>query len=106
MKPDAAENNGVISLMCVATTARSRRTQLYLQNLYRHPLFTQYIRIIALQVDTLIEREVGKSNVDAAEAREAQLRDLVIHGKAYDHAMLSELLKRERLTLREDVNRL
>ena len=40
--------------MCAAAISRSRRARLYLQNLYPLPVYTHFISIMALQVDTLV----------------------------------------------------
>lgn len=96
VKPASAENNGNISLMCAATITRGRRARLYLQNLYPLPVFCNFAKVMALQVETLTEREIGEDRQDAPEDAEERLRDAIIKAKLSDrvHTYLA--------TVRED----
>lgn len=95
LKPASAENNGALALMCATTITRSRRARLHLINLYPLPIYCHHVKIMALQVDTLIEHEVGEEMLQAPEDREEALRDAILGAKLIDRTSISELMKKD-----------
>jgi hypothetical protein len=89
VKPDSAENNAICNLMCAATVTQSRRARLYLINLYPLPIYCHHIKLMALQVDTLAESEVGEHRPEAPEER---LRDAVIKASSQNRTLIGDLL--------------
>jgi hypothetical protein len=91
VKPESAENNTTLNLMCAATINRSRRARLYLINLYPLPIYCHDIKLMALQVETLAEREVGEDRQDAPEDKEERLRDAMLMAKLSDRTLIRDL---------------
>lgn len=88
VKPDSAENNSTLNLMCAATINRSRRARLYLINLYPLPVYCHSIKLIALQVDTLTESEIGQDRDEAPADEEERLRDAIFKARLIDRNWL------------------
>lgn len=93
LKPEAGGNNSAVNLMCATTITRHQRARLYLQNLYPLATYGHFIRILALQVDQLAEREVGDGRINAPQDQEELLRDAIQRARLTDQTALSELLK-------------
>jgi hypothetical protein len=94
LKPESAENNGAISLMCATTITRALPARIHVLNLYPLPVYCHQIKLMAIQLDSLVEREVGTDNFDAPRDKEQALRERIIRGEATDRKALSELLKK------------
>ena len=84
VKPDSAENNSTLNLICAATISRSRRARLYLINLYPLPVYCHDIKLMALQVDALAESEIGQDRNEAPVDEEERLRDAIFKAKLID----------------------
>lgn len=95
VKPDAAENNATLNLMCAATIPRSRRARLYLLNLYPLPVYCHHIRLMALQVDALVEREAGEDQQEAPTDEQERLRDAIMKGKVTDGLHIAKLFDKD-----------
>lgn len=97
VKPEVAENSDTLSLMCAASIDRSRRARLSLINLYRLPIICFHVKMVALQVDTLVQYEVGRDGPapEDQEEREERLRTAILRAKLTDRPSISELMKEE-----------
>lgn len=93
VKPASAENNTSVGLMCAATIDRAQRARLYVMNLYPLPVFCHGIRLMALQLDSLSEHEVGEDVQNAPEDTEARIRDLATRARAVDRELLGRLFR-------------
>lgn len=91
VKPESAENNTTLNLMCAATIDRSRRARLYLMNLYPLPVFCHSIKLMALKIDSLAEREVGEDRQDAPEDKEDRLRNAIFTAKLFDRKWIRDI---------------
>jgi hypothetical protein len=94
LKPASAENNGTLSLMCAASISSSRRARLHLVNLYPLPVYCHHIKLMALQVDALVEHEVGEQRHEAPEDKEESFRDSILRAKLIDKASIRELMNK------------
>ncbi len=92
VKPSSAENNTNLNLMCAATIDRGRRARLYVLNLYPLPVYCHHIKLMALHLDSLVEREVGDDRMDAPEDRDEALRDAILKAKLVDRATIRDFL--------------
>lgn len=92
VKPDPGENNATLNLMCAATINRSRRARLYLINLYSVPVYCHAIKVMALQVDSLSEHELGQDRRDAPEDKEERLRDALLKAKISDRSLFTDVI--------------
>lgn len=91
VKPVSAENNTTLNLMCAATISRARRARLYLHNLYPLAVYCHSIKLMALEVDPLVERETGEDRQDAPEDEDDRLRDAILKAKLTDRLHISKL---------------
>lgn len=88
LKPDSAENNSTLNLMCAATISRSQRARFYLINVYPLPVYCHDIKLTALQVDTLIESEIGQDTNEAPADEEERLRDAIFKARVVDRKLM------------------
>lgn len=96
LTPESALNHETLNLMCAANVDRPRRARLYVQNLYPLPVYCNTSKIMALQLDTLVETERGEDRQDAPADEDERLRDALLKGVYRDH------LKHYLQTLRDD----
>lgn len=92
VKPESAENNTTVNLMCAATINRGRRARLYVINLYPLPIFCHDIKLMALQLDTLAETEEGEDRHDAPEDKADQLRDAILNARFRDRISIRDFI--------------
>jgi hypothetical protein len=90
VKPESAENNATLNLMCAATIDRTRPARLYLINLYPLRIYCHTIRLMALQLEALTETEVGDDREEMP-IRE-RLRDTIIQGRANHRELIKKLV--------------
>lgn len=92
VKPESAENNTNLNLMCAATITRGRRARLYVINLYPLPIYCHDIKLMALQIDSLVETEEGEDRQDAPEDKEERLRDAILKAKFKDRISIRDFI--------------
>ena len=93
VKPESAENNTNVNLMCAATINRGRRARLYVINLYPLPIYCHDIKLMALQIDTLTETESGDDRQDAPEDKDERLRDSLLRVSVHDRALIRDMIR-------------
>lgn len=92
VKPESAENNATVNVMCAATIDRGRRARLYVINLYPLPIFVHNIKLMALQIDKLAETEQGEDRQDAPEDKADQLRDAMVNPRIRDQIFIRDFI--------------